>query len=295
MKINYKCLPCLVNQVVKVAEITKVNNREELFKELFKYLSELDFNKTNPEIIGESFKLIKKYTGNNDPYYETRKFYNDLFLKMVDGFEIKINNSPKSFEEAVKYAIVGNIIDFNPIHNSSIDDILKCFEDIEYKKMLINNTEKLMKDIQKGKSLLYIGDNCGEICLDKILIKKIKEYNPNIDLYFGVRGEPVVNDSIEEDAYYVGINQYAKIISNGDCSLGTVLNRTSQDFNKLFNEADIIIAKGQANYESLSEEKGKNIYFLLMTKCEVIACDIGVGEKEVICLNSGEQIVQKCN
>jgi len=293
MKINYKCLPCLVNQVVKVSEMTNVNNREDLFKEVFQYLGSLDFNKTNPEIIGETFKLIKKYAGNNDPYLEIRNYYNKLFLSMINEFERKIDASENSFEEAVKYAIIGNIVDFNPIHNSDIEDIMKLFEDIDKYNLAINHTERLMEDIRKSKSLLYLGDNCGEICLDKILLKKIKEYNPNIELFFGVRGEPVVNDSIEEDAYNVGIDQYAKIVSNGDGSLGTVLSRTNEAFGKIFSEADIIISKGQANYESLSDHIGKNIYFLLMVKCEVIAKDIGFKEKSVICLNTSQRLTNQ--
>ena len=138
-----------------------------------------------------------------------------------------------------------------------------------------------MKDIINADALLYLGDNCGEICLDKILLKKIKELNPNIKLLFGVRGKSVVNDSIAEDAYYVGIDKYAEVVDNGDGSLGTVLNRTSPSFNHVYKKANVVIAKGQANYECLSEEN-KNIYFLLMTKCDVIANDIGVEEKKII-------------
>lgn len=97
---------------------------------------------------------------------------------------------------------------------------------------------------------------------------------------------PVVNDSIEEDAYIVGIDQYAHVISNGDDSVGTVLSRTSNAFNYIYRTADIIISKGQANYESLSEQTDKNIYFLLMAKSDVIAKNIGVAQKSLICKNS---------
>ncbi len=123
--------------------------------------------------------------------------------------------------------------------------------------------------------------------MDKILLKKIKELNLDVKILFGVRGKPVVNDSIAEDAYAyaVGIDEYAEVIDNGDGSLGTVLNRTSCEFKEIYKKADVIIAKGQANYECLSEEK-KNIYFLLLTKCDVIANDIGVEEKRMICMKN---------
>lgn len=285
MKIHDKCLPCVVNQAVKVANITGAHNKEELLREVFTYLSKMDFEATTPEIIGEIFEIIKKHTNNPDPYKETRSYYNTLFLKMLPKFERKLEQAENSFGLAVRYAIVGNIIDFNPIHNTLLEDIFDCFEKMEDEKLAIDDSEVLMKDILNANSLLYLGDNCGEICMDKLLLKKIKEVNPNVKIFFGVRGKPVVNDSIAEDAYAVGIDEYAEVIDNGDGSLGTVLNRTSPEFKEVYKKADVVIAKGQANYECLSEEN-KNIYFLLMTKCDVIAKDIEVEEKKMICMKN---------
>lgn len=285
MKIHDKCLPCVVNQAIKVANITGVDEKERLFREIFTYLSKMDFEITTPEIIGEVFSMIKEHTNNPDPYKETRQYYNTLFLDLLPQFEKKIEQAADPFHLAVRYAIVGNIIDFNPIHNTLLDDIFDYFEKMEQLELAIDDSQTLKKDILNAKTLLYLGDNCGEICLDKILLKKIKELNPNLKILFGVRGKPVVNDSIAEDAYAVGINEYAEIIDNGDGSLGTVLNRTSQEFKEVYKKADIVIAKGQANYECLSEEN-KNVYFLLMSKCDVIANNIGVEEKKMICMKS---------
>ncbi|WP_186423496.1 damage-control phosphatase ARMT1 family protein [Lacrimispora celerecrescens] len=285
MRLHDKCLPCVVNQAIKVADITGLNTKEELLREVFTYLSKMNFHETTPEIIGEIFDMIKRHTNNPDPYKETRNYYNTLFMKMLPEFERKIEQAENPFMLAIRYAIVGNIIDFNPIHNTLLEDIYDCFEKMEQLELAINDSHALMKDISNAGTLLYLGDNCGEICMDKILLKKIKEQNPNVKLFFGVRGKPVVNDSISEDAYSVGINEYAEVVDNGDGSLGTVLNRTSPAFKEVYNNADIVIAKGQANYECLSEEN-KNIYFLLMTKCEVIAKDIGVEEKKMICMKN---------
>lgn len=285
MRLHDKCLPCVVKQAIKVADITGLNTKEELLREVFTYLSKMNFHETTPEIIGEIFDMIKRHTNNPDPYKETRNYYNTLFMKMQPEFERKIEQAENSFMLAIRYAIVGNIIDFNPIHNTLLEDIYDCFEKMEQLELAINDSHALMKDISNAGTLLYLGDNCGEICMDKILLKKIKEQNPNVKLFFGVRGKPVVNDSISEDAYSVGIDEYAEVVDNGDGSLGTVLNRTSPAFKEVYNNADIVIAKGQANYECLSEEN-KNIYFLLMTKCEVIAKDIGVEEKKMICMKN---------
>lgn len=285
MKIHDKCLPCVVNQVIKVANITGVDKKEELFREVFNYFSKMDFEITTPEIIGEIFGMIKKHTNNPDPYKETRNYYNKLFLKLLPEFEKKLQQTENPFQLAVRYAIVGNIIDFNPIHNTLLEDIFEYFEKMEQLELAIDDSKALIEDITNSNILLYLGDNCGEICMDKILLKKIKEMNPDIKILFGVRGKPVVNDSIAEDAYAVGIDEYAEVIDNGDGSLGTVLSRTSAEFKEVYKKADLIIAKGQANYECLSEEN-KNIYFLLMTKCDVIANDIGAPEKKMICMKN---------
>lgn len=285
MRMQDKCLPCVVNQVIKVANITGVDTKEELLREVFTYLSRMDFEITTPEIIGEIFGMIKRHTNNPDPYKETREYYNSMFLKLIPEFERKIEEAEYPFLLAMRYAIVGNIIDFNPIHNTLLEDIYDCFDKMEQFELAIDDSRTLMEDILGAQTLLYLGDNCGEICMDKILLRKIKELNPSIRLLFGVRGKPVVNDSIAEDAYAVGIDEYAEIVDNGDGSLGTVLGRTSPAFQEVYNKADVVIAKGQANYECLSEEN-KNIYFLLMTKCDVIANNIGVEEKRMICMKN---------
>lgn len=278
MKINEKCLPCLINQVIKVANITNCSNRDDLYHQVFEQLSKIDFNKSNPEIIGMIFELVKKHLNNEDPYQEIRQYYNNLFLQSYDDFDKKIN----SFKTAIKYAIIGNIIDFSPINNQEITKIDDWFDNIDNLSLNIDHVDKLINDIKKAKTILYLGDNCGEICLDKLLLKRIKQLNPSLKIYFGVRGKPVVNDSIESDAYEVGIDEYASIISNGDNSLGTILSRTSAQFNQIYQNCDFVIAKGQANFESLSEEN-KKIYFLLMVKCGVIAKYINVPEKSLVC------------
>ena len=278
MKINEKCLPCLINQVIKVANITNCSNRDDLYHQVFEQLSKIDFNKSNPEIIGMIFELVKKHLNNEDPYQEIRQYYNNLFLQSYDNFDKKIN----SFKTAIKYAIIGNIIDFSPINNQEITKIDDWFDNIDNLSLTIDHVDKLINDIKKAKTILYLGDNCGEICLDKLLLKRIKQLNPSLKIYFGVRGKPVVNDSIENDAYEVDIDEYASIISNGDNSLGTILSRTSAQFNQIYQNCDFVIAKGQANFESLSEEN-KKIYFLLMVKCDVIAKYINVPEKSLVC------------
>lgn len=285
MKMNERCLPCLINQVVKIAQMTKIKNPQVLYKTVFSWMSNMDFELTNPEIIGAMFAIVKEYIGDNDPYLELRNDYNQLFLNMEKDFEDQIMMSSQPFLKAIKYAILGNVIDFHAMNHKTNQEVLKMFESVEQMFLEIDHTQELLSDLKNAKTLMYLGDNCGEICLDKILIKYIKQLNPHLDIYFVTRGQPVVNDSIESDAYKVGIHDYAKIINNGDDSLGTILHRTSPSFLKCYEDVDVVISKGQANYESLSEEK-KNIYFLLMVKCEVISEYIGVQKNSLVCIKS---------
>ena len=281
MKVHEQCLPCMVNQAVKTANLTNAGNREKLYQKIFTHMGCLDFSKTTPEIVGENYRLIKEHIGCIDPYKDTKAYYNQFFLENSNVYDEKIH----SIEDAIKYAIVANIIDFNPVHSNVDEEIRHFFSNVDTLELMINDVDSLLQDIQRAGSILYIGDNCGEICFDKLLIKRIKDLNPKCKIYFGVRGAAVVNDSTQEDAYFVGMDEYATIISNGDDSLGTVISRTSSQFQEIYQHADVVIAKGQANYESLSEEK-QNIYFLLMAKCRIIADYIGVKEKSLICLKN---------
>jgi uncharacterized protein with ATP-grasp and redox domains len=147
------------------------------------------------------------------------------------------------------------------------------------------DTDRLMADLAGAKTLLYLGDNCGEICFDKLLIRRVREVFPALKVYYGVRGEPVVNDATLEDARLVGMEEAAQVIDNGDGSLGTVLSRVSPAFRSVWDSADVVIAKGQGNYESLCEES-KTMYFLMTVKCAVIARMTGLKQGSLVCMRS---------
>ena len=147
-------------------------------------------------------------------------------------------------------------------------------------RIYINRGKVDLVDFWEGRE-----PNAGdEIALDKLLVRRMRAENPEAEIFFGVRGEPIVNDALEEDALLVGMDEEARIVSNGDRSQGTVLSRVSGEFRAVYEAADVIVSKGQANFESLSEEKG-NIYFLMMVKCGVIAGYTGVPEGSMVCMH----------
>lgn len=283
MKIYKKCLPCIVNQALKFIDVSCSEGRDGIINKIFECMSRADYDKmTTPELVGELFSLVTRETGVADPYKDIRRSCNELLLAQSEDFEREIDSASDPFSAAVKYSIVGNMVDFSHDYDLSPDSIRGFFNRFCGETLEIDDTELLKKDIMKAKTLVYLGDNCGEICLDKLLIKKIGEINPECRIYFVTKGSPAVNDSVYEDAIAVGMQEYAAVTDNGDSSLGTVLGRVSRDFLEIFNSADVIISKGQANYECLDDAEG-NIYFLLMAKCKVIADALGTGEMKMVC------------
>ena len=283
MIVKEKCLSCLVAQAVKTVEIVNADDREALYKKILGKMAEMDFSMTSPEVAGYTFRLVKEHIGNPDPYLEIKKHYNTMFLSRTAEFEEKIG----SLEEAIKYAIVGNIIDFNPVHIDVEADMAELFSKIDTLTLAVDDTASLIADIRSAGTVLYLGDNCGEMCFDKLFISRIKKENPDCKVYFAVRGEAVINDNTYGDAISVGMDEVAEIISNGDFSPGTSLNKVSAEFRRIFDTADVIISKGQGNYECLSDVS-RPIYYMLMAKCDVVAESLGVPMKSAVCKKAGK-------
>ena len=286
MKFDAYCLPCLMHQVVKVADLSGQKENEALYRKVFEHLTEDRLFRTAPEIFGETVALMAEETDCKDPYRETRNHFNRIFLQLLPQFDEAISAAADPFAQAVRYAIMGNIIDFGQVHAFDSDDVLRFFHEADAREYAIDEVESLRAALKGARRVLYLGDNCGEICLDKLLLKQIRLLAPQAKLTFGVRGVPIINDSIEEDAWFVGIDEYAEIISNGSICCGTILPRTSEAFRAAYQAADVVISKGQGNYESLNDERGKEIYFLLMAKCAVIAQKIGVPVNSQLCMKS---------
>ncbi len=282
MKIKEKCLPCMVNQAIKTAKIANAANREELYKKIFAQMSEMTFDMTTPEVVGDGNEIIKAHVGCTDPYGEIKAHYNRLFYEKLGVYEAKAEN----FYTAVKYAIAANIIDFNPVYLNVGEEIDRVFGDIDSLTLTVDHINALEADLGCAKTVLYLGDNCGEICFDKLLIKHIRKLNPHCKVYYAVRGAAVINDNTVEDALSIGMDEVATVISNGDNSPGTVLSRVSHEFRSLFDTADVVISKGQGNFETL-HDSGRAIYFMLMAKCDVVAEELGVPLKSLICKKIG--------
>ena len=191
----------------------------------------------------------------------------------------KILQAENPLDVAIRLAIAGNIMD-SAI--SDTYDIKKTIDRTLNSCFAIDHSDYLKQDLLKAKKVLYIGDNAGEIVFDKLFIETIM--HPN--LYFSVRGAPIINDATMKDAEYIGMGKVADVISNGYDAPSTILEHCSEEFRTIFDEADVVISKGQGNLEGLLGNTSKNIYYLLMVKCDVIANALHVKKGDFVVLNN---------
>lgn len=270
MKTYIDCIPCIISQTIKLSRDLGLDLKDQKFllREVLSVLSNVSYSKSPPHIAKEVYRLIHKILKNPDPYKKVKEKYNKLALKLYPSLKKEVENSKDRFKKAVKLAIAGNVIDFGSNRKFSLN---KTIKDVLKKKLTVDNVSSLKKALKNASTILYLGDNAGETVFDRILIEEI----PKKKIYYGVRGYPVINDATLEDARDCGLNRVTQLISNGSDAPGTILEECSKKFKSIFDKSDLIIAKGQGNYETLNEVKGKKIFFLFMVKCPVIASDAG--------------------
>ena len=241
-------------------------------------LLEISREETPPQIGSMIHNTIRKATGKNDPYRDIKRLHNEQVLDMEENLTGLIDGSSSPLSDALKLAAVGNLIDMGPERKwNSMQDI---FRDFTEKDPTHFDETSFEESLKSAGTLLYLGDNAGEIVLDKILIRLLLR-ETELDITYAVRGGPVINDVTMEDAEFVGMTDIVRVIDTGVAFPGVVPEACSREFLDYYNGADMILSKGQGNYESLSEED-KNIFFLLQTKCHVIADKIGCSVGDIV-------------
>ena len=274
MKTYLDCLPCLMNQSLRAARA--VSDDEEIHRRVLNALTaripELSLNLKSPEIAQQGYRLIKEVTGNSDPFLQAKTAANETALKLYPYFKELISGSKDPLLSACKLAIAGNSIDHGPMMaNFDIKQILQFPSEFD---LAIDDYPALLDNLTTAKRILYIGDNAGEIVLDRILIEELHKIR-ELEVNFVVRDQPVINDVTMADALATGMNKVAGIIPSGSDAPGTILPQCSLELQRYYHSADLIISKGQGNYESLEGETG-NLFFFLKAKCELMADILGV-------------------
>ena len=280
MRTYLDCIPCFYRQALEAARIAGANEiiQKKIIDELSQLIPDFSLDANPPEMGRTIYTLVRKITGVKDPFKEIKENSNKFALKLYPELKQEINNSEDKLLTAIKLSIAGNVIDYG-VKNSlkageEINDIFnKDFKNNAKSNKTVFRYQEFKEILSKVNHIIYLADNAGEVVFDRLLIEELTEKLRKQVIYV-VRGKPIINDALIEDAIFCRINKVAKIISSGSDAPGTIMKYCSSEFKELYQNAELIISKGQGNYESLSEED-KSIFFLFKAKCPVIAKDIG--------------------
>ena len=271
MKTSLDCIPCFVNQTLTMARLF-CNDEETQLKVMcgvLEDLSRLDTEQSPPAMAQVVHRRIRKQLRDPDPYLALKQESNRVALELLPQLKGKVRNSLDPFASAVRLAIVGNLIDFGVQPDLDTATLVEAIE-AAAETPLRGGLCQLKANTQSASRILPIADNAGEVVLDRLLLEQL----PAERTALVVRGAPVLNDVTLNDVSDIGLPDGLEVISNGSDAPGTILEDCDPAFVERFRNADLIIAKGQGNYETLSDVEGP-VVFLLKVKCPVIARNIG--------------------
>ncbi len=277
-----ECYFCINKTVERL--IQKFNPSSEIAEDFVFSVTKLlgnEWNTSNPYLATKIHRLAREKLNIHDLYSEEKLLANQLLLEHYHEWEKLITISSNPFQMAAKLAVIGNIIDYGA--HSVNEDILTQIKSLTSNELAVDNTAELFDRIKSADSILYLGDNAGEIVFDKLFIETMA--HPNVT--FVVRGYPVINDITTDDVKQVGIDKLCRIISNGYDAPSTLLEYCSVEFLEAYYSADLIISKGQGNFEGLMNEKRDNLFFMLMAKCNPIAEMLGVKKGDMLVRKAG--------
>lgn len=282
MQAKPECKRCFLRQARQSAQRIGLDSSttENLLIAVTQRLDQTPADEIPPITASEIHALIRERSGNPDPYREAKAEATAHALSLYPRLQQMIADADEPLETAVRLAIAGNIIDLGV---SEQYDLEASIERVLTTAPAIDHMLQLKQALSKASSVLFLADNAGETVMDRLLIEQL-----NIPVTYVVKGGPAVNDATREDAIAAGLDKVCEVFDHGAATLGTLLDQCSDDFRRRFESAELIIAKGMANYESLSGNRN-NIFFLLQAKCAVVADDLGVAEKALIVLKSRPQ------
>lgn len=274
MKTHLDCIPCFMKQSLEAARMATDDPKiqEKVLKKVMSHLQNINFEDSPPELSREVHSIIRRVTKSEDPYKNVKNETNKTAEKIYHDLKKHVKNADDSLLMAIKLAIVGNVIDFGTMNRLNVDDMI---DHALHKDFDTSSYPEFKKTLEESKSILYLADNCGEIFFDKLLLEELHKRGKKIT--FVVKSKPIINDAVKKDAEIAGISEIAEVLACDDgqdkSTPGVVLDYASDVFHKEFRNSDMVISKGQGNYEGLSNCNRK-VFFLLVAKCPIVAEDI---------------------
>ncbi|NMC79618.1 MAG: DUF89 family protein [Chloroflexi bacterium] len=269
MKTQLDCYSCLVRQALAAARFAGAdeNLQRKVLQRVMQELIQLDPESTPPMTSDAIHRVIREVTKNPDPYKPMKEQSTREALALYPKLKEIVRHAADPFETAVKLSIAGNIID---LAVSEEYNLLGSVERVLEKPLTQNDLPQLKAAIERAPWVLYLADNAGETVFDRLLIEELA---PKRVIYV-VKSGPALNDATLADAQAAGLDQVAELRTTGYNGIGIFFDKSSPEFVKLFDESQVIIAKGMANYETLSDSCDR-VFFLLQVKCDTIGLDIG--------------------
>lgn len=264
-----ECIKCLTEKNMdRISEGATEEQKLAYLQGILGIISKAPVDVCAPVIVRDINNLSKEIFGTAQDYSKEKTYYNHLMLEKEESIRTKIHASENILLTALQYALVGNYIDFGAMH--SVDDayLEELLADVQKKAVAAEAYEKLQKDLSTCKRLVFLTDNAGEAVMDKLFIEVMKEIYAPEKITVLVKGSPVLNDVAMEDALEIGLDKVAEVVDNGNGIAGTWLPELSPKAGEILDEADVIISKGQANFETL-RLCGKNIYYIFLCKCKL--------------------------
>jgi len=285
MKTYMECVPCQVRQAYEASGFATDDGalRESILREALRMIAEVRMDQSPPHMATAIHRMIRERTGCADPYRAMKDRFNLLALDLLGEMKERARSFARPFEAAVRLAIAGNIIDFGAPGTPGEKGLRDTIEQALSCALFGPPPDSLREAAERAGSILVLGDNAGEIVFDRLLLEAL----PAGKCAYAVKGAPVINDATRDDAREAGLADLAEVIDNGSDAPGTVLEWCSPGFQRRFADADVVIAKGQGNYETLSGAARPNLFFLLKAKCPVVARHIGcrIGDFVIQCSN----------
>ena len=285
MNITLDCLPCFVRHTIEVMRSFTVETglADAMVRDVIRQMAEVDFALTPPEFAAEVHAMIRSRLGIADPYLQIKRDANRFAARLIPELEKRLEKSSDRLRQALLYSIAGNIIDSGVSAVTPDSEVMQSIEMAEAQSPAIDHSEKLLRELRRAEKIVILGDNAGEIYFDRLLLQELKKDN----ITYIVKGSPILNDALHEDAIEAGIDRYSRVLDTGVAIPGTVLRKCPPAVLQAIDAADVIVSKGQANFETMGECADPRVFFTLRAKCHVIAREIGVPQGSFVIKSGG--------
>jgi len=294
MRTELDCIPCLVRQALDAARFSvreEAAQRRILAEALTMLAADAAQHRSPPQAAQRIHRLVRRASGHDDPYAALKRRSTAVALAALPRLRALVERADDPLDAAVRLAVAANVLDAGMNRAQMEDDFHDAVDPGEVvadaleqaaRTTLHGDTAAFRRAVADADSILFLADNAGEIVVDRLLIERL----PMGRVTVAVRGRPVLNDATREDAAAAGLDPLARVIDNGSDAPGTLLDDCSPQFRQAFAAADVIVAKGQGNYESLSDVPA-DIFFLFKVKCPLVAVHAGLPEGAHALLRSG--------